>query len=178
MSFCSERQVPCGIVHPLVLDGAMVSSSKVRQALQVGDVGRARNLLGRPYRVAGVVGRGQQRGRTIGFPTANMEQIATLIPRDGVYAVQATIPGLAGADARFAGAANIGPNPTFGEAARKVEVHLLGFAGELLGQRLEIDFLERLRDTRRFDSAAALVEQIQRDVQQVEAVLAKENIHE
>jgi riboflavin kinase/FMN adenylyltransferase len=137
----------------------------VRDALERGDVGAAATLLGRPYRLRGVVGVGQRRGRTIGFPTANLEGLATLVPADGVYAVRVRRESSA-AEPAWAGAANVGPNPTFGEDARKVEVHLIGFAGDLYGQTLAVDFVRRLRDTRPFASVGELVEQLRRDVEQ------------
>jgi Fe-S cluster biogenesis protein NfuA len=124
-----------------------------------GDVRKAADLLARPYRLRGVVGHGQGRGKTIGFPTANLKKIEILIPGDGVYAVRAWH-----GDASWPGAANIGPNPTFGETARKIEVHLIGFQGDLTGQQLAIDFVERLRETRPFPSVEALVEQLKKDV--------------
>jgi Fe-S cluster biogenesis protein NfuA len=106
-----------------------------------------------------MVGQGQKRGRTIGFPTANLEKIETLIPADGVYAVRAWHR-----DTCWPGAANIGPNPTFAETARKIEVHLIGFQGDLAGQSLAIDFVERLRETRPFSGVEQLVEQLKKDV--------------
>jgi riboflavin kinase/FMN adenylyltransferase len=115
----------------------------------------------------GTVGSGRQRGRTIGFPTANLERIETLLPGDGVYAVR-VYRGLES----WPGAANIGPNPTFGEFGRKVEVHLIEFQGDLLGQVLLVDFLERLRDTRPFAGVAELAEQLRRDVEKAQAVAA------
>src|SRR5262249_8961141 len=112
-------------------------------------------------RLHGTVGTGQQRGRTLGFPTANLDPIDTLAPGNGVYAVRVLTGGVV-----WAGAANIGPNPTFAEQARKVEVHLIDFSGNLYGQPLAVDFLQRLRDTRPFASVADLVEQLRRDVEQ------------
>src|SRR5262249_40412717 len=139
-SLCRQAGIDLHIVPPLTTpDGVAVSSSRVRSALVQGQVREATALLARPYRVRGRVGLGQQRGRTLGYPTANLEQVETLIPRDGVYAVRVHRNG-----GSWPGAANLGPNPTFGEQARKVEVHLLDFHGELYGQILAMDFLERL----------------------------------
>lgn len=157
------------VVEPLRLGGVMVSSSRVRDALVTGNVRAAAELLGRPYRLQGIVGTGQRRGGTIGFPTANLEEMQTVLPRDGVYAVRAWV-----GDDAWPAAANVGPNPTFAEAARKVEVHLIGFSGDLYGRPLAVDFVERLRDTRRFAGAAELVEQLQRDVRNARDVLAQE----
>ena len=124
-----------------------------------GDVRLASELLGRPYRLQGNVVAGQGRGRGLGFPTANLGSIETLLPADGVYAVR-----VEHADFRRAGAANIGANPTFGETARKVEVHLIGYSGNLEEQPLVVEFIERLRDTRAFDGPEELKKQLLVDV--------------
>jgi riboflavin kinase / FMN adenylyltransferase len=158
---CSRAGLTLEVVTPYLLDGVPVSSSRVRAALVRGDVGGAAVLLGRPYRLRGTVGTGQRRGQTLGFPTANLEQVETVIPGDGVYAVRAEHQGRT-----WPGAANVGPNPTFGEQARKVEVHLIGFQGDLYGRGLAVDFLERLRETRPFRGVNELVEQLRRDVDQ------------
>jgi riboflavin kinase/FMN adenylyltransferase len=158
---CSAAGVGLAIVPPLLLDGVRVSSSRVRTAVLAGDVREAERLLGRPYRLHGVVEPGQHRGQSIGFPTANLGQLATLCPGGGVYAVRVPV----GA-AVWPGAANVGPNPTFGEQARKVEVHLIGFHGDLYGQPLAVDFIQRLRDTRSFPGVAELVAQLRQDVEQ------------
>jgi riboflavin kinase/FMN adenylyltransferase len=158
---CRDAAVRLTVVPPLTLNGVMVSSRRVRDALLRGDVRTATEFLGRPYRLRGQVGTGKRRGATLGFPTANLEQVPTLIPGDGVYAVRVPHQG-----AVWPGAANIGPNPTFGEQARKVEVHLIGFQGDLYGQPLAVDFLDRLRDPRPFRSAAELVAQLKQDIEQ------------
>lgn len=158
--------ISLSVVEPLGLNGVMVSSSRVRDALVAGDVRGAAALLGRPYRLHGRVGTGQRRGAAIGFPTANLEGVQTVLPREGVYAVRAWV-----GDESWPAAANIGPNPTFGEAARKVEVHLIGFTGDLYGRPLAADFVERLRDTRPFAGVAELVEQLHRDVRNAQDIL-------
>jgi riboflavin kinase/FMN adenylyltransferase len=159
-AYCEQAGIALKIVPLMQAEGVTVSSSKVRQALQSGDIDGANRLLGHPYRLSGVVGMGQRRGQLLGFPTANLTQVATLIPGDGVYAVRAWID-----SQTWAGAANVGPNPTFGEQSHKVEVHLIGFQGDLYGRTLAIDFLSRLRDTRRFDSVDQLLTQIRVDIQ-------------
>jgi riboflavin kinase/FMN adenylyltransferase len=158
---CTAAGMPLTVVPPVLLDGSEVSSSRVRAALQGGAVDKATRLLGRPYRLHGSVVAGQRRGQTLGFPTANLGSIQTLVPGDGVYAVRVEVRGTV-----WPGAANIGPNPTFGEEVRKVEVHLIGFEGDLYGQSLVVDFLRRLRDTRPFAGVTALVEQLRRDIEQ------------
>lgn len=157
---CRQAGVLLGIVTSFTTaDGRPVSSSRVRDALVAGDIRAATELLKRPYRLRGTVVTGQKRGGTIGFPTANLEQLQTLAPRDGVYAGRASL-GLE----TWPAAVNIGPNPTFGELARKVEVHLLDFSGDLYGKTLAVDFLDRLRDTRPFPNVEALIAQLKDDV--------------
>jgi riboflavin kinase/FMN adenylyltransferase len=163
--FCLRSGMAFVLVAPLELGGKTVSSSRIRAALQAGDVRAATELLGRPYHLSGQVRPGQRRGNTIGFPTANLHDITTLIPADGVYAVRVPL-----GDKVWAGAANIGPNPTFGENARKVEVHLIGFAGDLYEATLTVEFLERLRDTRSFAGVEQLVEQLHRDVAEAKRI--------
>lgn len=159
-TLCRQAGITLSVVPPVLFHSQAVSSSRVRKALERGAVREAAELLDRPYRLHGTVGKGQQRGRAIGFPTANLERIETLLPGDGVYAVR-----VHRGDEMWPGAANLGPNPTFGEQARKVEVHLIGFQGDLLGKRLGIDFIDRLRETRAFHGVAELSEQLHRDVE-------------
>jgi riboflavin kinase/FMN adenylyltransferase len=163
---CQPDGIALSVVPPVVLDGQEVSSSRIRATLQAGDAEGAARLLGRPHRLHGTVGRGQRRGGGLGFPTANLERLQTLAPGDGVYAVRAFTGGTA-----WPAAANVGPNPTFGEDARKAEVHLIGFAGDLYGQPLAVDFVRRLRDTRPFAGVGELVEQLRRDVEKARTVL-------
>ncbi len=164
-AFCREAGLACVIVAPLEMDGRPVSSSRVRGELERGEVGRAALLLGRPYRLRGVIGTGQRRGQALGFPTANLERIETLVPAEGVYAARAHQAGTA-----WPAAVNVGPNPTFGEQAHKIEAHLIGFSGDLYEQPLAIDFLERLRDTRPFASAEELVRQLRADVEEARCI--------
>jgi riboflavin kinase/FMN adenylyltransferase len=158
---CRAAGIALVVAPPVQVDGVEVSSSRVRAALLAGDVATAMKLLGRLYRLQGTVGIGQRRGRTLGFPTANLNETVTLVPGDGVYAVMAHVHGTA-----WSGAANIGPNPTFGENARKVEVHLLGYDDDLYGQPLAVDFVQRLRDTRPFANVDDLKAQLVQDVEQ------------
>ena len=163
---CTKHQVKLTMMEPQVLHGQPVSSSRVRAELQAGNVDVVRELLDRPYRIAGIVGTGQKRGATLGFPTANLNLVPTLLPGDGVYAVRAIHEGKT-----WPAAANIGPNPTFGENARKVEVHLIGFTGELYDRSLAVEFVKKIRDTRPFASVQELVAQINKDVATAQAVL-------
>ncbi len=164
---CESAGIPLTTVPPRkTADGTLISSSRVRAALLRGDVADVTQLLNRPYRLAGVVASGQRRGQQLGFPTANLENVKTLIPGDGVYAVRALVD-----DKAWPGAANVGSNPTFGEQARKVEIHIIGFHGDLYGKMLEVDFVGRLRDTRPFAGPAQLAEQLRRDIAEASALL-------
>jgi riboflavin kinase/FMN adenylyltransferase len=149
-------------------DGLPVSSSRVRSALLQGNVRQASELLARPYRIRGTVGTGKGRGKALGFPTANLEKVETLIPGDGVYAVR-----VHHGNEKWPGAANIGPNPTFGEQARKIEIHLIGFQGELVGRELAIDLIDRLRDTRPFAGVEQLVQQLKKDIEAARQLVPK-----
>ena len=159
-TMCGEAGIGFNLVPPLEIDGRPVSSSRVRDALLGGDVGAAAFLLRRPYRLFGKVVTGQRRGQALGFPTANLAELEVLIPANGVYAVRVDHAGQ-----RWPGAAHIGPNATFGESVRTVEVHLIDFQGDLYGMTLAVDFMERIRDTRPFPSAEALADQLRADVE-------------
>ena len=155
----AEAGVAVEVVEPLVLSGEIVSSSRVRKLLAEGRVEEASRLLTRPYRIRGMVTHGAGRGAKIGFPTANVAAVDTLLPGPGVYAGAAWTAGQ-----RYRAAINVGPNPTFGEQALKLEVHLIDFSAELYHQPLEVDFLRRLRDIQPFASVDALRAQLERDV--------------
>ncbi|HLT48461.1 MAG TPA: bifunctional riboflavin kinase/FAD synthetase [Rubricoccaceae bacterium] len=157
------------VIPEQVVKGHTVSSTEIRRALAEGEARRAAELLGRPYSFAGTVVRGDQRGRQIGFPTANV-QLAhrhKVIPAVGVYAVRCEAVG-----ATYDGMMNVGRRPTFEEdGALTVEVHLLGFEGDLYGRPLRVHVVERLRDERRFDGVEALVAQLREDRAEAERVL-------
>lgn len=156
-----ERGFDVLIEPPCLLEGERVSSSAVRDALRAGDVVHAARLLGRFHELSGRVQQGDQRGRSLGFPTANIAAQAVLPPSDGVYAVlvrllddPATQPLL--------GVANLGTRPTFA-AGRSVEVHLLDFDRDLYGHELRVGFVARVRDEQRFANVNALRAQIEDD---------------
>jgi len=155
----AEAGMTLEIVEPLKRDGEFVSSSRIRKLIAEGDVAQAATMLTRPYRLRGMVTHGMARGSKIGFPTANVDAVDTIMPAAGVYAGLGYING-----EPWPAAVNLGPNPTFGEDALKLEVHLIGWQDPLYGQPLEVDFLKRLRDIRRFDSVEALTAQLQEDV--------------
>ncbi len=157
------------VVGPVTVDGIAVSSTEVRNRLGAGEVTVAARLLGREYTVSGRVIRGEQRGRTIGFPTANLRpRLGPIVP-NGVYAVRVE----AGGEIRR-GVANVGFNPTFGPGReRTLEAHIFDFAGDLYGKRLRVSFVERLRGEMKFPSITALVEQIRSDADRAREVLAR-----
>ncbi len=158
------------VVEPVVgAHGQPVSSTAIRRAVAGGDLDRAREGLGRPYAVGGRVVRGEQRGRLLGFPTINvpLPSARKLLPPQGVYAVRVQTP-----RGPFGGMLNLGPRPTFGEAEATLETHLFDAQGDFYGMRVRLDFLRRLRDTRRFESPEALADQLARDERAARETLA------
>lgn len=165
-ALCDAAGLTFAEVPQLAHGDEPVSSSRVRAALVSGNVERAAELLNRHYRIAGTVVTGAKRGRTIGFPTANLGDVPTVLPGNGVYAVRATVDG-----ATHPAAANVGPNPTFGEDARKIEVHLIGFAGDVYGREMSVEFVARLRETKPFAGVGQLVEQLKHDIEHARIAL-------
>jgi riboflavin kinase/FMN adenylyltransferase len=161
----SAAGISLDVVPPVEIDGEIVSSSRVRRLIAEGRVEKALKLLSAPYRIRGMVTHGAARGAKIGFPTANLSAIDTLLPALGVYAGRAIV-----GKSSYPAAINLGPSPTFGDAMIRVEVHLIDYAETLYNQPLEVDFLARLRDIRPFDSPAALVVQLNRDIEQVKRI--------
>jgi riboflavin kinase / FMN adenylyltransferase len=154
-------------IEPLMMDGERYSSTAVRRALEAGEMGRVQALLGRPYRLGGPVVKGYERGRTIGFPTANISVAADrALPALGVYATRVHLNG-----ETYAGATNIGRRPTFEAGHISIETNILGFSGDIYGRRLELDIMERIRGEQAFDSVDELAEQIARDVESARELL-------
>ncbi|MGC6516703.1 MAG: bifunctional riboflavin kinase/FAD synthetase [Candidatus Puniceispirillaceae bacterium] len=156
---------------PLATDDhqMVISSSRIRAALQAGQVSLAEHMLGRPHRIAGIVAKGDQRGRTIGFPTANVPLISQLQPAFGVYAITVKI----GDDARsFDGVANIGLRPTVNDRGVLAEAHLFDFSDDIYGQRIEITLQGYVRSEMKFTGIDALKEQISKDTQTAKMILA------
>jgi riboflavin kinase/FMN adenylyltransferase len=145
-------------VPPVTVHGEIVSSSAIRDAVAAGDAARAWRMLGRPFSVSGEIVEGSGRATEMRFPTANLQVENELLPRNGVYVTETVA--LA---ARHPSVTNVGVRPTFGGADLKVETHLLDFEGDLYGERVEVRFLARVRDEKRFDSAFELADQIARD---------------
>jgi riboflavin kinase/FMN adenylyltransferase len=154
------------VVPPLRVDGVAVSSTAIREALRRGDVRQAGSLLGRSYSLRGVVARGAARGRTLGFPTANLVAPPGLAVADGVYAARAEWDGQSAP-----AVVNVGVRPTFDGATRLVEAYLLDVSPDLYGRRLTLAFLDRIRGERRFASVDALRAQIARDVAAARSLL-------
>lgn len=154
-------------VELLVDDGVELSSTYVRACVAAGDMPRAERALGRPHRIDGVVVRGDQRGRELGYPTANLESAAhTAIPADGVYAGR-----LVRGAASLTAAVSVGSNPTFSGEQRRVEAFVLDFDGDLYGEHVSVEFLQRLRPMLRFDSVDALLVEMADDVERTRVLL-------
>jgi riboflavin kinase/FMN adenylyltransferase len=156
---------------PLVsADGVVFSSTYIRSCVDAGDVRAAAAALGRPHRLAGVVVRGDQRGREIGFPTANlMTHRYAAVPADGVYAAWLIRGGEHAG--RHMASVSIGTNPTFSGRERRVEAYVLDFSGDLYGERVSLDFVAHLREQRVYDGIEPLVAQIREDVEETRALL-------
>jgi riboflavin kinase/FMN adenylyltransferase len=163
-----HRGFPVDVVPPVTLHGAAVSSTGIRRAVAGGDLDGAARQLGRRYSVSGKVQRGEQRGRTIGFPTLNLDAPPRkLLPPDGVYAVVVETP-----LGRFGGMMNQGHRPTFDDGRRLIEVHLFGFSGDLYDRQVRIEWSAPIREIRRFDGVAALRQQLEDDRLRAMAILA------
>ena len=159
-------------IVPAALDasGAPISSSSIRTSIAHGDLDRAKVALGRPYAFSGTVVAGDQRGRSLGYPTINiaLPSPRKLLPPDGVYAVRArTTRGI------FGGMMNLGGRPTFGDLERTLEVHLFDVSGDWYGEHLSVDFVRRLRDVIRFDGVDALVAQLGEDARNARFALTQ-----
>ena len=152
------------LVRRLVSDGeTVISSTAIRRLIAEGDVAEAATMLGRSYSLTGIVAHGNERGRLLGFPTANVELAGSqqAIPQGGVYAVQVEVKGR-----RFGGMANIGYNPTFGDVAKpRLETHIFGFAQDIYGETITVNFIARVRGEVKFASIEQLREQLQSDKQ-------------
>jgi riboflavin kinase/FMN adenylyltransferase len=159
------------VVPPVEAGGEPISSTRIRKSLEAGDVERARVALGRPYSFRGVVVRGEGRGRTLGFPTANlaMSEDGKLIPPPGIYAVRGVLR-----RGTFPGALHIGPRPTFRGSPPSVELHLMDFEGDLYGEGVRVDFIQYLREVRPFSTVGALVDQMREDVELARRLLLED----
>ena len=171
----SELGFVVDVVGPVMAGEAPISSTRIRTAIAAGHLGEAREGLGRPYSLRGPVVRGDGRGRTLGFPTANLHVVGggpgeKLIPPPGIYAVWGILRSGA-----FAGALHIGPRPTFRGSPPTIELHLMDFEGDIYGENVRVDFVRRLRDVEPFDSVKALVAQMRKDVDFAKSVLESDS---
>jgi riboflavin kinase / FMN adenylyltransferase len=150
------------------VDGEIVSSTHIRALIETGDVAIAATFLGHPFELRGTVAHGDKRGRTLGYPTANLvPDPATVLPANGVYACRARVAGVT-----RAAATNVGVRPTFqSDRGILVEAFLVDFDGDLYGEELQLEFVRRLRGEERFDSVDALIEQMDRDTAETRAAV-------
>lgn len=155
------------VIEPVVIEGMVVSSTRVREFLLEGNVEGAAILLGRPFAITGTVIKGDQRGRTIGFPTANVEPDHELLPEHGVYASRVDI----GSGDAIDAVTNVGKRPTFGGKTVTVETFLLDWSGDLYGRALRVELIARLREERRFEGIDALKAQLAKDVENARRLL-------
>ncbi len=156
---CIRHGLVLDVVNPIVIDGEIVSSSRIRKLVARGEIGQVNRLLTEPYRIRGSVVHGTGRGVKLGFPTVNLERIDTLLPGQGIYAGRAWVAGRV-----WPAAISIGPNSTFDEDRLKVEAHLIGADEDFYDAQVELEFFTRLREPKKYASVDRLVEQISRDV--------------
>ncbi len=154
------------IINAIKLDDETISSTRLRHLILDGDVRTAARLLGRPYNVSGIVVQGKKRGSILGIPTANIKPEKELIPAQGVYAVISHVE-----KDRYKGVLNIGFNPTFSDTELSVEVYLLDFSGDIYGEKVEVLFIERIRDEVKFENPEQLVKQIWKDIDEARTIL-------
>ncbi|SVC67597.1 uncharacterized protein METZ01_LOCUS320451 [marine metagenome] len=159
------------VVEPVETNGTPISSTQIRKALLSGDMVSASEALGRPYSLRGLVVRGDQRGRALGFPTANLDVRAggegsKLIPPPGIYAVRGIVR-----SGTYDGALHLGPRPTFRGSPPTIELHLLDFHEDVYGEEVRVDFVRYLREIEPFQSSEALIHQMREDVNQARKVL-------
>jgi riboflavin kinase/FMN adenylyltransferase len=165
-----EMEFSVEVVPPYTINGEVVSSTLIRQALAQGDMRKVEKLMGRYFHLSGKVITSDKRGRVLGFPTANLNiKPQQALPGNGIYATIAQVDGK-----QFPSATNIGIRPTFGEGEKTVETHLLNYKDDLYGKDMKLEFVQKLRDEQRFPSSEELKVQIEKDVRETEAILAKD----
>jgi len=165
-----EMKFSVEVIPPYTINGEVVSSTLIRQALIQGDMRRIERLMGRYFYLRGKVITSDKRGRVLGFPTANLDiKPRQALPGNGIYATITQVDGK-----QFPSATNIGIRPTFGEGEKIVETHLLNYIGDLYGKEIRVEFVQKLRDEQRFPSPEELKIQIKKDVRKVEALLDKD----
>ena len=170
-SFGKEAGFEVEVAHALTLGGEIISSTRIRELIKSGDVNKAASFLGRPYNIEGMVVKGHGRGKSLGFPTANIDFKAELIPQDGVYAVNVILGGQ-----KYNGISNIGMKPTFGDEERTVEVHIFEFDESLYGREIDLQFVDRVREEIRFEDQISLARQIKIDILSAKDMLKRDCI--
>lgn len=170
MDFAARHGLRAEVVAAIRYNREIVSSTRIRNLLTEGDIEEANRLLGRPFTLEGLVTHGEKRGRTLGFPTANLQTEAhRLVPRFGVYRVRTLIDGVE----EHYGVANVGVKPTFMECPPLIEVYLLDFSRDIYGKHLTVEFLSFIRPEKRFGSAEELVAQMRMDVEKARGIEAE-----
>jgi riboflavin kinase/FMN adenylyltransferase len=164
----NEMKFTVKVIPPYTINGEIVSSTLIRQALIQGDMRRVERLMSRRFYLRGKVITSDKRGRALGFPTANLDtEPRQALPGNGIYATITQVSGK-----RFLSATNVGTRPTFGPGEKTVETHLLDYQGDLYGKEIKVEFVQKVRDEQRFPSAEELKTQMRQDVQEVHAILA------
>jgi riboflavin kinase/FMN adenylyltransferase len=170
INFLKKKGGPFGYtvrkIEPVRVDGMEISSTRIRQSIQEGLIRESTAMLGRPYNISGMVVTGDKRGRTLGYPTANLVTEAELIPPNGVYAVRVVL-----GEETKPGVASLGIKPTFSGKQYSIEAHIFDFDQDIYGKSMRMEFVERIREERSFPDPRALVEQIDRDAQQARKIL-------
>lgn len=165
-----EMKFSVEVIPPFTINGEVVSSTLIRQALVQGDMRKVERLMGRHFYLRGKVTTSDKRGRVLGFPTANLDiKPQQALPGNGIYATITQVDGK-----QFPSATNIGIRPTFGESEKTVETHLLNYKGDLYSKEIRVEFVQKLRDEQRFPSSEELKVQIEKDVREAQAILAKD----
>lgn len=154
------------VIPPVKINGTIVSSTRIRDFLKEGEIKNANRFLGRNYKISGIVKRGDSRGTSLGFPTANIYLKNEIILKNGVYAAYVYIK-----SKRYKSAVNVGSNPTFKGKEKHIEAFLIDFEGDIYGEKIEIEFIDFLRSERTFRRIQDLVKQIQRDVEGIKSIL-------
>jgi riboflavin kinase/FMN adenylyltransferase len=169
LEFGRRRGVRVDVIPPVMDNGEVISSTTIRKAVTAGDLAKAERMLGRPFSVLGTVEAGDQVGRKLGYPTANLNPHGEILPPNGVYAVHARYGG-----AKLKGAVNLGLRPTIAPQSveRRLELHLFDFSDDLYGKSIEVFFVQKLRDEQKFDSPEALKAQIRWDETEARRILA------
>jgi riboflavin kinase/FMN adenylyltransferase len=162
-----EMNFSVEVIPPYAINGEIVSSTLVRQALTKGDVEKVRSLMGRYFQIRGKVVTSDKRGQILGFPTANLDiKPQQALPGNGIYATITQV-----GDKQFHSATNIGTRPTFGGGEKTVETYLLNYRGDLYSKEVRVEFVQKLRDEQRFPSSKELKAQIKQDVREIDAIL-------